>query len=980
MKNQILIIAFAFIVSSIAAQQKGINQLPAAKRQLPTLTYAVVVGISDYQDPGIPDLRFADKDAEAFANYLRSNAGGKLDNDHIKVLINQQATMAQFANALDWLWESCKEGDQAIIYFSGHGDVEKKSLTQPGFLLCWDAPARVYMAGGAFALPMLQEVISTLSIQNKAKVIVITDACRSGTLAGSSVGGAQATASNLAKQFGNEIKIMSCQPNEYSIEGEQWGGGRGAFSYHLIDALYGLADNNNDQFVTLQEVGRYLEDHVTNEVAPVSQVPMTIGNRNERLSSVDAALLASIKSGKTSQMAMLTAIESKGMEEDVLSKVDTSIRKIYQLFKSSLKDKKLLEPKEACADFYYDKLIAEPKLERLHSTLKRNYAAALQDDAQQTMNIWIKADVKQLECIGRSIKLEPIPMLLDRAASLLGEHHYMHSSLIARKLLFQGVLLSEKYKNTNGIIGRQCLSLFKQANVLEPMSPLHWYRMAIVYLYNLQNPDSAIVCADNANRLAPQWVLPYTAIGGYFVNKYDIIHAKQALERADAIDSLHPYVLDLKGSWYYIHSDNESKKKALVLFEKYSNSDGPKYPCWYISYAYSLNALGKYKEALTEIQKAIALDSSETDIWRALGYTYKSLNRNNEAIQATEKAIKLDSTNKVAWVQLGSFYSSMRMDEKASIAFERAISLDSSNVKVWLDIGFAYLNNNQYPKAASAYTKSLILDSTNVTAWANLGLIYDNLNQYPESEKSYKKALAFDSTGAIVWSNLGSLYNDIRRFDEAEMAYKKALKFDSVYQIALCNLGLLYYTIKRYDESEKYLLRTIELDSTNSVAWSTIGLIYDDMGRFDQSERALKKAVVLDSINKVYWNNLGLFYNHTKRYAEAELVLQKAIALDSNFANPRKHLAYTQFKTGRFNDAKQGFFKAIELNPNYINAFLGMAYVFAKEGKIVEAIGFIEQAIKKQITYEQLQNDEDLVPLIKTTEWKELMKKYFPDK
>ncbi|MFZ1514509.1 MAG: caspase family protein, partial [Saprospiraceae bacterium] len=202
-------------------------------------TYAVVVGISDYQDKDIPDLRYADKDAEAFANFLRSEAGGKLDKDHLKMLLNKEATMAQFANALDWLWENVKEGDQAIIYFSGHGDVEKKSLTQPGFLLCWDAPARVYMAGGAFALPMLQEVISTLSIQNKAKVIVITDACRSGKLAGNSVGGAQATASNLSKQFANEIKILSCQPNEYSIEGEQWGGGRGAFSFNLVNALYG---------------------------------------------------------------------------------------------------------------------------------------------------------------------------------------------------------------------------------------------------------------------------------------------------------------------------------------------------------------------------------------------------------------------------------------------------------------------------------------------------------------------------------------------------------------------------------------------------------------------------------------------------------------------------------------------------------------------------------------------------------------------
>ena len=66
-------------------------------------TYAVVVGISDYQDEEIPDLRFADKDALAFAGFLQSPAGGSLDEDHLKVLTNEQATLGQFDAALWWL-------------------------------------------------------------------------------------------------------------------------------------------------------------------------------------------------------------------------------------------------------------------------------------------------------------------------------------------------------------------------------------------------------------------------------------------------------------------------------------------------------------------------------------------------------------------------------------------------------------------------------------------------------------------------------------------------------------------------------------------------------------------------------------------------------------------------------------------------------------------------------------------------------------
>lgn len=173
-------------------------------------TYAVVIGISDYQVPAILDLRFAHKDAEAFANYMRSPAGGTLDGDHLKVLLNEQATAVRIAEALDALVEQVKEGDQVIIYFNGHGDVERKTVSQPGFLLVWDAPSRVYIGGGTYSLAFLQEIVTTLSTQNMAKVTLISDACHAGKLSGNQIGGAQLTSANLARQYANEVKILSC--------------------------------------------------------------------------------------------------------------------------------------------------------------------------------------------------------------------------------------------------------------------------------------------------------------------------------------------------------------------------------------------------------------------------------------------------------------------------------------------------------------------------------------------------------------------------------------------------------------------------------------------------------------------------------------------------------------------------------------------------------------------------------------------------
>ncbi|MDF1865388.1 MAG: hypothetical protein P1U70_11175 [Saprospiraceae bacterium] len=90
------------ISSSLFCQDLSLNS---------SQTRAVIVGISDFQNEDIPDLRFAHKDAAAFAEYLKSPAGGSLDEDQLQILLNENATTAQIAAALEWLDEVSKEGE-----------------------------------------------------------------------------------------------------------------------------------------------------------------------------------------------------------------------------------------------------------------------------------------------------------------------------------------------------------------------------------------------------------------------------------------------------------------------------------------------------------------------------------------------------------------------------------------------------------------------------------------------------------------------------------------------------------------------------------------------------------------------------------------------------------------------------------------------------------------------------------------------------
>lgn len=155
--------------------------------------HALLIGVSDYTEPRIPDLEGAIYDVEALRDVLVTN--WQFSVDSVTVLINEDATERAILDALDTLQKTSDTGDDIIIYYSGHGTsaldpdlgsylnfpdgsgaivasdfdpkkINRNSLTQPtedGLLV------------GRFELrPMLER------LDKDRNVLVIFDACFSG--------------------------------------------------------------------------------------------------------------------------------------------------------------------------------------------------------------------------------------------------------------------------------------------------------------------------------------------------------------------------------------------------------------------------------------------------------------------------------------------------------------------------------------------------------------------------------------------------------------------------------------------------------------------------------------------------------------------------------------------------------------------------------------------------------------------------------
>jgi hypothetical protein len=239
--------------------------------------YAVIVGVSRYNDAEIAVLKYAHRDAEAFAGFLGSSKGGRVAPENIVLLTNEQATRGAIIKGLRQMFNKATDEDVVIFFFSGHGVPDPK-ITTDLYLITYDTDNENY-AGTA----LLKDDVTRQFSSSKAKLkLFFADACHAG---GSGIYlGTKDNDDELVNRLMTKIvsikepswaAITASSSSEKSIEDAKWGGGHGVFTYELIKGLEGAADKtsgqqvsakgNDDGIVTVRELFDFLSNAIPGE-------------------------------------------------------------------------------------------------------------------------------------------------------------------------------------------------------------------------------------------------------------------------------------------------------------------------------------------------------------------------------------------------------------------------------------------------------------------------------------------------------------------------------------------------------------------------------------------------------------------------------------------------------------------------------------------------------------------------------------------
>ena len=791
--------------------------------------------------------------------------------------------------------DKLKENDRVIIYFAGHGDVDND--IDAGFLLGFNCEATPYAASDAIDISMLERYVDAITKKN-VKVILISDACRSGKLTGGAHG-AELTLTALSSRFKNTIKILSCGPGELSEETNFRGGGHGVFTYYLLQALYGMCDEDNNNVITKKEIDKYLRDKVgkaTND----RQNPIIEGNANEVILDVIPEFkLAMI--AKSQNITDKKTVATRSFSEKKITGLSYNDSLLIKKFYTQVRDGKLNIPE---GDNAYETFLSAKKSfsnTDLVNSMKYDLAASLEDDVQPLLNRFTRGEFQEYPYDLFEIANKKLDII---KSDLIMPDDYRYNDIKALQIFFSRA----------GYYNDISLKELLQADSILPNTAYINCEIARCYAKGL-TPDTATAFKyfRKSIRLAPTWPFPHFVAGLLYLdlNMYD--QAKSALEKSLSIKS-------------------DFKLGLINLGVVYSR-------------------LKDHEKEFSYYQKALAIEKPENAVlFSDVALYWKNKEVYDSALYYYRKGYKVDAYNIFNLGGLIKCFIKLKQKDSASFYIKKIKYLTPVTDDDYRDVADAYLDDGNYDEAIINYNKAIALRPSPYL-YNNLGVVLEKVQKEVEARKYYKMALTLDPQYSISMNNLAILYDKQKQFDSGLYYYRKQYAFDPKDISNISSMISNFLSQKQKDSALFYLKMMESMNTNDALNLRRIGDAYLDVPDYENAISYYFKALAIKPGAEIY-NNLGLAYDYQDKYDDAKKYYKLALTADRDYQTSINNLSALYNKLKQYDSALYYTRRQFNITPKDIYSMSAMAKMFLKLKQKDSALAYItmmEKANKNDI-------------------------------
>ena len=360
--------------------------------------------------------------------------------------------------------------------------------------------------------------------------------------------------------------------------------------------------------------------------------------------------------------------------------------------------------------------------------------------------------------------------------------------------------------------------------------------------------------------------------------------------------------------------------------------------------------LGKYPDALLQINNALILDSNETNYLEHKAKIYFTMNKLDKASEIYENILDIDSNYMFALFALARIYQELKQPSKAIIIYEKItdkIGFDYEILRRMYDI---YYNFKDYDNCIKVLEYALKLDPYNTLYLEQLGTLYAKQNRNEAAKKIFEQLYVLNPGDKNIQTELAKIYfknNEARKgFEEFEkISGKGNLSFEDKLQI-----GELYYALISQDNTATGIAKNIfiYLNGEYPDKWQP----YMYLGQLDlvnkdnaSAEKNFNKALEYADTSKEAYVQIGLSYISLGKNDIAESILEKGIARYDDDFRLFYFYGITLQRAGHEEKSIEFFEKALKLSPNDISVLSTLAMAYHSQHKYKESNETYEKAL-----------------------------------
>jgi protein O-GlcNAc transferase len=218
------------------------------------------------------------------------------------------------------------------------------------------------------------------------------------------------------------------------------------------------------------------------------------------------------------------------------------------------------------------------------------------------------------------------------------------------------------------------------------------------------------------------------------------------------------------------------------------------------------------KQAVTWIDKAIAVNSRDASAHYNRGLALAALQRLDEAIHSYSTAIALNPNYTEAYSSRGTAFQNQGEIERALSDCRKATALNPGYANAWHNQGAALYLLHRYEEAVTCFERALSLDDNDAESHNSLGAVLFLLKQPSKAMIHHDRAARLNPNDAKIWRNRGVTLMGLRRLDEAIACFDQTLRLDPKCAEAMFDRAVALNKLGRIEEALESYGALIQLD------------------------------------------------------------------------------------------------------------------------------------------------------------------------